>query len=51
LPLTVLEAPITGFDMIRALEKARHYGRRIALIAFPSMVVGIEILDRFSMSN
>jgi len=44
LPLTVLEAPITGFDMIRALEKARHYGRRIALIAFPSMVVGIEIL-------
>ena len=44
LPLTVLEAPITGFDMIRALEKARHYGRRIALIAFPSMVVGIDIL-------
>ena len=44
LPVTVVEAPITGFDMIRAIEKARHYGRRIALIAFPSMVVGIDIL-------
>ena len=44
LGLTVVEMPITGLDMIRALEEARHYGRRIAVIAFPSMIMGIECL-------
>lgn len=44
LGLTVVEVPITGLDMIRALEEARHYGRRIAVIAFPSMVMGIDCL-------
>jgi transcriptional regulator with PAS, ATPase and Fis domain len=44
LGLTVVEVPITGFDMIRALEEASRYGRRIAVIAFPSMIVGIDCL-------
>ncbi len=44
LGLTVVEVPITGLDMIRALEEARHYGRRIAVIAFPSMIMGIDFL-------
>jgi transcriptional regulator with PAS, ATPase and Fis domain len=44
LGLTVVEVPITGLDMIRALEEARHYGRRIAVIAFPSMIMGIDCL-------
>ena len=44
LGLTVVEVPITGLDMLRALEEARHYGRRIAVIAFPSMIMGIDCL-------
>ena len=44
LGLTVVEVPITGLDMIRALEEARHFGRRIAVIAFPSMIMGIDCL-------
>jgi len=44
LGLTVVEVPITGLDMIRALEEARRHGRRIAVIAFPSMMMGIECL-------
>ena len=44
LGLTVVDVPITGLDMIRALEEARHYGRRVAVIAFPSMILGIECL-------
>ena len=44
LGLTVVDVPITGLDMIRALEEARHCGRRIAVIAFPSMIMGIECL-------
>ncbi len=42
--LTVVDVPITGLDMIRALEEARHCGRRIAVIAFPSMIMGIDCL-------
>lgn len=44
LGLTVVEVPITGLDMIRALEEARHYGRHIAVIAFPPMILGIDSL-------
>ncbi|MCE5284077.1 MAG: sigma 54-interacting transcriptional regulator, partial [Deltaproteobacteria bacterium] len=44
LGLTVVEVPITGLDMIRALEEARRKSRRIAVIAFPSMILGIDCL-------
>ena len=44
LSLTVVEVPITGFDLIRALEQARRFGRRIGVIAFPSMIIGIDCL-------
>ncbi|MDI6725555.1 MAG: sigma 54-interacting transcriptional regulator [Smithellaceae bacterium] len=44
LGLTVVEVPVTGLDMIRALEEARRYGRRIAVNAFPSMIMGIDCL-------
>ncbi len=40
--LTVVELPITGFDIIQAVEKAKIYGNRIAVVAFQSMVLGIE---------
>lgn len=45
LPLTVVEIPITGFDIIRTVEKAEQYGRVIAVVAFPSMIEGIECLS------
>lgn len=44
LAASVVEVPITGFDLIRAVEKARAYGSRIAVVAFPSMVIGIGCL-------
>lgn len=45
LAVSVVEVPITGFDLIRAVEKARTYGRKIAVVAFPSMVMGIDCLS------
>ena len=42
--LIVVEVPITGFDILRAVDQARHYGRNIGVVAFPSMVIGIECL-------
>ena len=44
LGLTVVDVPITGLDMIRVLEEARHCGRHIAVIAFPMMIMGIDCL-------
>ena len=42
--LIVVEVPITGFDILRAVEQARRHGRHIGIVAFPSMVIGIECL-------
>jgi len=42
LGLSVVELPLTGIDIIRAVEKARLFGKRIAVVAFQSMVLGIE---------
>lgn len=44
LGVTVVDVPITGFDVIRAVEQAKKYGRHIAVVAFASMVMGIECL-------
>lgn len=43
--VTIVEIPITGFDMIRTLEKARQHGLIIGAIAFPSMMHGINSLS------
>lgn len=42
--LIVVEVPITGFDVLRAVDLARRYGPRIGVVAFPSMVIGIDCL-------
>lgn len=42
--LIVVEVPITGFDILRAVQSAQLHGRRIGVVAFPSMVIGIECL-------
>ena len=40
----VVEVPITGFDIIRAVEEARQYGSQIAVVASYKMIEGIEYL-------
>ena len=42
--LIVVEVPITGFDLLRAVSQARQYGSAIGVVAFPSMVIGIDCL-------
>lgn len=42
--LIVVEVPITGFDVLRAIDQARQHGRKIGVVAFPAMVAGIECL-------
>lgn len=44
IPLTIVEVTITGFDMIRCVEKAKQHGKVIGVVTFPSMIVGIECL-------
>lgn len=46
LGVTVVELPITAIDIIHAVEKARVFGTRIAVVAFQSMVLGIEDIAR-----
>ncbi|WP_245823811.1 sigma 54-interacting transcriptional regulator [Sporomusa malonica] len=43
--LTVVDIPITGFDLVIALEKARSIGSHVAVIAFPIMASQIECLE------
>lgn len=40
----VVDIPVTGFDIIRAIEKAKCHGTHIAAVAFPAMIRGIESL-------
>lgn len=47
LNVTVVELPVTGFDIIRAVESAKTYGTHIAVVAYPSMVRGIDCLVPF----
>lgn len=41
----VVEIQITGFDMIRTVEKAKLHGSCIGAVAFPSMMLGIHCLS------
>lgn len=45
LPVTIVEVPITGFDIIRTVEKAKSFGHHIGAVAFPSMLHGIGCLN------
>ena len=42
--MTVVEVSITGFDILRTIDEARQHGQRIGVVAFPSMVIGIDCL-------
>ena len=41
----VVEIPISGFDLVLALDKAKAYGDKVAVVAFPKMVQQIECLE------
>lgn len=45
LEVAIVEIPITGFDIIRTVEKAKVYGSHIGAVAFPSMILGINCLS------
>ncbi len=42
--IIVVELPITGFDILRTVDQARRLGGRIGVVAFASMVAGIDCL-------
>lgn len=44
LNVTVVELPVTSFDIIRAITAAKEYGSNIAIVAYSSMVQGIDCL-------
>lgn len=44
LEVVVVEIPITGFDIIRTVERARKYGNRIGAVSFPSILHGMSLL-------
>lgn len=43
--IVVVEVPITGFDLVLALEEARKFGDRVAVVSFASMIRQIECLE------
>jgi PAS domain S-box-containing protein len=44
LEVILVEIPYTGFDLIRAVKEATRHGRRIAMVAFPSMFAEVACL-------
>ncbi len=46
LGVSVVELPITAFDLLYAMDKAKVYGNKVAVVAFQSMVLGIESVAR-----
>lgn len=43
--IAVVDVPISGFDLALALEKARKYGDKIAVVSFASMIRQVECLE------
>ncbi len=42
---TVITVSITGFDLLRAWYAARNHGERVGVVAFSSMIQGIDCLN------
>lgn len=43
--VVVVDIPITGFDLVQTLEKAKQFGDNVAVVSFPSMIKQIESLE------
>lgn len=46
LNVTVVNIPITAFDIIRAINEAKGKGKKIAVVAHSAMVLGIDLLAK-----
>lgn len=46
LGINVVTIPITSFDIIRAIKEAKMQGKRIAVVAHSTMVLGIDFLAK-----
>ncbi|SDI12970.1 sigma 54-interacting transcriptional regulator [Propionivibrio dicarboxylicus] len=42
--VVIVEIAVTAFDVIRSIERARHHGKQIAVVVFPSMAKGLDSL-------
>jgi PAS domain S-box-containing protein len=47
LNIAVVEIPITSFDIIRAVKEANLFEKKIAIVTYSAMVLGIDSLDEF----
>jgi PAS domain S-box-containing protein len=45
LEVIIVQIPITGFDIIRTVEKAKLHGHRIGAVSFPTILQGIDCLS------
>ena len=43
--VVIVEIPVTTYDIIRAIEKAKRHGDCIALVVFPPMIKGLSSLS------
>ncbi|MDR3563382.1 MAG: sigma 54-interacting transcriptional regulator [Negativicutes bacterium] len=44
LNVSLVEIPVTSFDVIRAINEAKYHGKKIAVVALTAMVSGIDYL-------
>jgi PAS domain S-box-containing protein len=44
LKVSLVEIPYAGFDLVRAVNNAMRVGAPVGVVAFPSMIMGIECL-------
>lgn len=42
LNIPVIDVRVTGYDIIRALHRAKHYGNRVGIVGFPNIVDNVE---------
>lgn len=47
LGIALVELPITGFDLVYAVEKAKAYGTRVAVVSYQFMVLGLETVSKY----
>ncbi|MHC1759104.1 MAG: PrpR N-terminal domain-containing protein [Negativicutes bacterium] len=47
LGVALVELPITAFDLVYAVEKAKAYGTRIAVVSYQFMVLGLETVSNY----
>ncbi|MDR2005885.1 MAG: PrpR N-terminal domain-containing protein [Acidaminococcales bacterium] len=47
LKISVVEIPITSFDILRTVHEANLYGKKIAIVTYSEMILGMDMLAEF----